>query len=208
MKGNVVSIVVLVSVWFTSCEESTPSLGCGGAGPIEYSPGASPDLSELYSANLFEMGTYWVYEDVMNSSTDTVWVDDIRHEEGSYSACFVIPDEHHIRLNGFDLDYYWSFSGVQVFFDTVETPYYELDNNTIFPTSTSEGYDVLDSLTLGGVVYYNVYRHGPRIINYNGSNSGEEYYYFVDGIGLIRKERFQNGVLISDMELREYLIVL
>ncbi len=208
MERCLVCLLVIVSICFASCDESTPSPGCGGAGPIEYSPGASPDISDIYSANLFAMGTYWVYEDMVNSTEDTVFVNHVHHEEGSYSPCFAVPDEHHIRLTGFDLDYYWSFSGGQVFFDTVETPYYRLDNGTLFPTSSAGVFDVLDSMNLDGVTHYNVYKHGPRLINFTGIDSGEEYYYFVDGIGLIRKERYQNGALISDMELRDYSIVL
>jgi hypothetical protein len=200
---------LFIVLLLAGCRNDVESPGCGGAGPIEYPNGVipSPDLQQNVDPYLFQTGSSWIYYDSLTTLMDTLTVASISHEEGEFSTCIAHPDVHTIELHSENNTYYLRciMDQVQFTHDASSQTYF---NETIINQPTDQnGFLMLDSLILPNEIIYQVMRTGPFTVVTSENTQFTEYYYFADNIGLLRKDRFLNDVLVSQYWLEDYNVV-
>lgn len=204
------SALLLLMVIFTSCKKDKKE--------IEKIPDPPKTIwvskiSKSLYPFLFDNGSYWIYKDTISNVIDSISLTSI--------SKYVVPLGAGGPGQGSpgDLEYF----GISYYNHTANYAYSEqllgyviargfyggytlLSNKNIGEKNeNAEISDVLDSLTVEGNTYYNVVKMKITKDSYIDNNYN---FYYVDNIGIIKKETTSNDSIINTSNLLRYNTVM
>ena len=195
-------ILIFLCLSLVACEKEAISPG-GGGGHDHFL------VDESLYPLLFDKGSYWIYENKENNVVDTV---EIGRIEMDTIGPFNTGHGYSNSYQSFDLVCYSKLMGVffiTYFWDVIsisshEGPYLYLSGDEIGRSWRNARIAAIhDSLIINGLVYNKVVEM-DIMRDYQIENDMNLYY--VDSIGLIKKEIKEDSTIIETWELIEHSV--
>ncbi len=193
--------ILTVSVLFSSCQkkDEKPNFTHGKINP------------NLYSY-IFDTGSYWIYKDTITNSIDSTIVTSIIKDVYLYPVTG--PGQGHPG----DEEYFYisclTYPANTVSYDVLMLseigttaplwygPIKYISTKNIGSTfQNAKIENIIDSLSVEGEMYYNVIKMQSLP---NLSSTITNYYYYVDNIGVIKKETLTGTILTGTWNLLRY----
>ncbi|MCR9172622.1 MAG: hypothetical protein NXI10_09030 [bacterium] len=191
------SIIILLS-----CKKETSSSENGLGGVYCPNYGENYPIEDTNLINMkYLVGTYWNFIDSVSMTNDSVYIESAEFE-GVSTGCGGEVEKHFITTRSASTQEEMTFSVFPGGFSTGGT-YGQSWGETIFPDSEHNPV-FYDSIFIYDQFYHNVYN--TELVDY--PSAGETMHYFInEDFGILRIEKYSNGVLTSNQNITSKVIV-
>lgn len=197
---RILMTILLVTILFAGCKKDEEATTVPHHGKIS---------SSLYPF-LFNTGSYWVYKDTITNSLDSTILTNITR--GTFSLSPTMPgqgsqgDEEYFNLN------YLSYPTNNIYseeiFGSIISRGHTSGGITYISTKTigdsiynAKIENIIDTLNIEGQSYYNVIKMRIQADSYISSNYN---FYYVESIGIIKKETITGETVTNTWNLLRY----